>query len=152
MLEENEDLAFNVPKEGFNLYIDACCIPKNAQHKEAAELFINFLCEPAISGPNVEYIGYSTPISAAKEYTDEEMTSSEIIYPPEDFLARGESFRSLSTEGMQLMNDLWLAVKTSNSLLFSYLIPVVVVAAILIAWWLISSIRKQRLKSRRCTH
>ncbi len=51
MAENNPDLAFYQPKEqGFNVFIDAMCIPTCCQEKEAAELFINFLCDPEISG------------------------------------------------------------------------------------------------------
>ena len=38
MVEENPALAFNFPEEGFNLFIDAMCIPAGAEHKEEAEL------------------------------------------------------------------------------------------------------------------
>lgn len=35
MIDENEDLAFYVPKEGTNLFVDAMCIPKNAKMSRA---------------------------------------------------------------------------------------------------------------------
>ena len=44
MIDENPDLAFYVPKEGTNLFVDAMCIPKNAKNVEGAEKFINFMC------------------------------------------------------------------------------------------------------------
>ena len=83
------------------------CIPAGAEHKEEAELFINFLCEPEISGGNMDYIGYGTPISAAKEFMDHEMANSPIAYPDEETLARGEAFGALSVEATQLMDSLW---------------------------------------------
>lgn len=152
MIEENEDLLFNVPEEGFNFFVDACCIPKGAAHKTEAELFINFLCEPSICGPNMDYIAYSTPISAAKEYMDEELAESEILFPSEELLAKAQSFQALPLDSTQLLNDLWLEVKTSNNTLVSYLIPVLAVIVVLAGIWTVHSIRKQRLKSRRCTH
>ncbi len=45
----NENLAFYHPSQGFNLFIDAMCIPSCCQNKEAAETFINFLCKPGKS-------------------------------------------------------------------------------------------------------
>ncbi|MFQ8765859.1 MAG: ABC transporter substrate-binding protein [Oscillospiraceae bacterium] len=36
MVEENPDLAFSFPEEGFNIFIDAMCIPKGCQNKEGA--------------------------------------------------------------------------------------------------------------------
>ena len=57
MMENNEDLAFYLPKDqGFNFFIDSMCIPTCCQEKDAAELFINFMCDPEISGANMDYI------------------------------------------------------------------------------------------------
>ena len=72
MVEENEDLAFYRPAhQGYNVFIDAMCIPTCAQEKEAAELFINFMCSPEISAANLDFIGYSVPASESKQYMDE---------------------------------------------------------------------------------
>lgn len=152
MLEENEDLGFFEPEEGYNLFVDAMCIPKSASHKEEAELLINFLCEPAISGENLEYLGYSTPISAAKEYMDEEVAENEIAYPSDEELARGQYFNALSEEGTQLMNSLWLEVKTSGDNLAVYLWVTGGAVALILVLWLCLKIRKKRKIARRCTH
>lgn len=45
---ENPDLEYVIPKEGSNVWIDGWVIPKNAEHKENAEAFINFMCKPEI--------------------------------------------------------------------------------------------------------
>ena len=50
MVAENPDLAFSFPEDGFNIFIDAMCIPKGCQNKEGAEAFINFLCRPGCFG------------------------------------------------------------------------------------------------------
>ena len=39
IMEENDSLNFVVPKSGTNLFVDAMCIPKTAENKEAAENF-----------------------------------------------------------------------------------------------------------------
>ena len=65
--KENPNLEYVIPKEGSNIWIDSWVIPKNAEHKENAEKFINFLCRPDIALMNFEYITYSTPNEAARE-------------------------------------------------------------------------------------
>ena len=57
---ENVDLRFYYP-ERTNYFVDAMCIPKSCQHKELAEIFINYMLseEPAIA--NAEYIYYASP-------------------------------------------------------------------------------------------
>ena len=113
MALENEDLAFYRPEhQGFNFFIDAMCIPTCCQNKAAAELFINFICEPEIAGGNMNWIGYGTPISSAKVYLDPYMSESEVAYPSQDTLEKGSSFIYLDPAVNQRMEDLWLSVKT----------------------------------------
>ena len=150
LVEENPDLGFSHPKEGFNIFIDAMCIPKGCQNKEGAEAFINFLCRPDISAANLDYIGYSTPETAAKEYLDEEVTSSPVSYPDEQTLARSESFAELSVEATQIMNDLWLSVKTDGANTTLYLVLTLLAVAAVIVFFVISGIIEKRRKARRC--
>ena len=111
MSETNEDLKFVFPKEGFNQFVDAMCIPKGCVNQEAAEMFINFMCEPRVSAENLSYIGYSTPISAAKDLMDEEIISNEIAYPSDEILENSETYSNLSDEANKLMDDLWIEVR-----------------------------------------
>lgn len=150
MAEENEDLAFYFPKEGFNLFIDAMCIPKSAQHKKEAEAYINFLCSAEISGQNLDYLGYSTPVPDAKEYMDPSMAESEIAYPSAEVLANGTAFSYLETETNQLMDSLWLEVKTQGGVDSYAIISMGVVAGGLIAYFIIHGIRKKKRIANRC--
>ncbi|MDD3164709.1 MAG: ABC transporter substrate-binding protein, partial [Oscillospiraceae bacterium] len=114
MASENEDLAWYLPDdESFNFFIDAMCIPTCCTQKEAAETFINFLCDPEISGGNMSWVGYGTPESEARQYLDEGM-DNEIAYPDSAVLARSDTFKFLDDETNQRMNALWLSVKTAN--------------------------------------
>ena len=114
MMEENENLAFYLPEnQGFNLFIDAMCIPACAQEKEAAELFINFLCEPEIAGANMDWVCYSTPISAAKEYLDPETISDPVSYPADEVLENGSSYAFLPEEISQYVESLFMEVRNS---------------------------------------
>ena len=150
MVEENPDLGFSHPKEGYNIFIDAVCIPKGCQNKSGAVAFINILCDPEISAANLDYIGYSTPETAAKEYLDEEITTSPVAYPDDETLARSESFSALGIEATQAMNDLWLSVKTTGSNTTMYLILTLAAIAAVILFFVISGVCRRRKKARRC--
>ena len=114
MMGENENLDFYLPEnQGFNLFIDAMCIPTCAKEKEAAELFINFLCDPEIAGANMDWICYGTPISAAKEYMDPETASDPVTYPSQDVLKNGSSFAYLPEETSRYMESLFMDVRNS---------------------------------------
>ena len=150
MVEENPDLAFSYPQEGYNIFLDAMCIPKGCQNKEGAEAFINFLCRPDICAANLDYLGYSTPESAAKELMDPEVTSSPVAYPDEQTLSASESFSSLPIEATQTMNDLWLDVKTTGSNTTLYIIVSVVAVLAVAAVFIVMNARRRRKKARRC--
>ena len=153
MLEDNPDLGFFFPEEGFNLFIDCLMIPSSAEHKAEAEAYINFLLSPEVCGENLDYLGYSAPEDAAKEYMDPEVSSSEIAYPSAETLARSEAFLYLPTESNQLMDSLWLDVKTGDSedttVMMAVTIGVIVLA---LAILLIHSLRKKRRRARRCRY
>ncbi len=90
MAEENPDLQFVYPKEGTNIFVDAVCIPKSCTNKEAAEMYINFLNEPEVAAQNMDYIGYSTPNSAAYDLLDTEVTGNPIRYPDAEQIANAQ--------------------------------------------------------------
>ena len=114
MMGENENLAFYLPEsQGFNMFIDAMCIPTCAREKEAAETFINFLCEPEIAGANMDWICYGTPLSAAKDFIDPEMVSDPVTYPDEKILVNGSSFAYLPEETSRYMESLFMEVRNS---------------------------------------
>ena len=112
MMDNNPNLDFYLPTDqGFNMFIDAMCIPKCASEKEAAETFINFLCEPEIAAGNMEWIGYGTPLSAAKEYMDPEILEDPVTYPSEEVLTNGTSFSYLPQEITRYVEELFMKVR-----------------------------------------
>ena len=112
MMGENENLDFYLPEnQGFNLFIDAMCIPTCAKEKEAAELFINFLCDPEIAGANMDWICYGTPLSAAKEFIDPETVNDPVTYPADSILANGSSYAYLPEEISRFVEGLFMEVR-----------------------------------------
>lgn len=122
MIDNNSNLAFAFPKEKSNIFLDSICIPKGSKNKEAAEAFINFLCEVEVAAANGEYIYYSTPSSTAKELIisnmtsyveDGDMTQEEldnyinVSYPSETVTAKCEAFINLPQETNELVIRLW---------------------------------------------
>jgi len=115
MMEENEDLAFYLPEtQGFNLFTDAMCIPTCCKEKDAAEKFINFLTAPEISGANMDYICYGSPVSAAKDYMEDYLKESEVVYPSEEVLKRGSSYAFLSEDISRYVETLYQAATKIN--------------------------------------
>ncbi len=114
MIADNPDLAYAVPREGTNLFVDAMCIPKGAKNKEAAEMYINFMCETVVALRNCEYIGYSTPQKYVLDYLDPELANDPIAYPDEATLANTEAFIALPDATTKLIDELWTGILTAN--------------------------------------
>ena len=95
------------------MWIDSWVIPKNAQNKENAEAFINFLCRPDIAKMNFDYITYSTPNTAARELIeDDAIRNSTIAFPNASELERCEPFNYLGTKFDNIYNELWREIKS----------------------------------------
>lgn len=133
MIEDNPDLAFVFPEEGVNFFVDSMCIPVDCRHKEAAEMFINFMCEPDVGLANCEYIGYSTPITEVWERLDDELKFSEIAYPDESVLEKAEVFTTLDDEVNARMDAGWSEMKSYDESGSGWLVVVFLIVAILLA-------------------
>ncbi len=111
LVEENDNIGFIIPEDGTNYFVDAMCIPATSTKQEYAEAYINFMCDPEIAGANMDYVGYSTPISEAKQYLDPEVVADPLHYPSDEVLANTEVFVNLPDEIADLLDTLWAEVK-----------------------------------------
>lgn len=109
MYANNPDLAFVYPQEGTNIFVDAMCIPKSAKNKEAAELFINFMCDPEIALANANYLGYLCPITEVVNDDRYDYKGNEVLYPSEP--VETEFFHNLDQDTLDLLSSLWEKVK-----------------------------------------
>lgn len=117
MLENNEDLAFVIPEEGSNWFVDAMCVLKSSQHKDEAEEWINFIASTDANLANMDYIWYASPNTEAleeypayyQEVNDEELDPElyEIMAPSEQTLARCELYENLPKATLRLYDSLW---------------------------------------------
>ena len=117
MLENNEDLAFVVPEEGSNWFVDAMCVLKSSQHTAEAMEWINFIASTESNLANMDYIWYASPNAEAlaeypayyeeeyEEPLDEEIYS--IMAAPPEVLDRCELYINLPQDTLKFYNDLW---------------------------------------------
>ena len=117
MLENNEDLAFAVPEEGSNWFMDAMCVLKEAPHFDEAMAWINFIASTEANLKNMDYLWYGSPNQEAleqypayyEELYEEELDQEtfDIIAAPAEVLDRCEAYLVLPMETRKLYNDLW---------------------------------------------
>ncbi len=113
-IDLNPDLAYAIPKEGSNVWVDCMVIPKDAKNKVNAEKFIDFLCRPDIAQKNCETIWYSSPNSGAIELMGEEYTSNSVMNPAAEDLANCEYFNDIDSSFLAVYNALWAEVRNAR--------------------------------------
>ncbi len=145
MAENNPDLAVAFPEEGANIFVDAACIPNTTQNQGAAELYINFLCEPQIALANAETICYASPNTAvvnAEEYTFYQNTT---LYPEdESLMEKYQYFHNLDSETLSLMTQLWSDLKVEGIQNKSTYIGLGIFLALAIIYAIYAFVRKKR--------
>ena len=147
MMADNPDLAFAVPKEGTNMFVDSMCIPTGAANKEAAELFINFMCETKVALKNIEYICYSTPHTEAYKLLDEDVRNNPVFYPSDEALAGTEVYNALPESATKKIDSLWTDIM-SNTGSIPWLTPVFILGCVGIAAFInIRRIQKNKRKN-----
>ena len=106
MMQSNDKLAFAIPQEGSNFYVDAMCIPTCAQNVDAAHQYINFMLEAESNKRNVEEVcGYTPNAETFKLLEDEGSTMA--VYPDEELMAKNELYIVLPDNINELYNKVW---------------------------------------------
>lgn len=146
MMDENPALAAAFPREGTNIFVDGMCIPKGAKQKEAAEMYINFMCEADVGAANCEYIGYSTPNLAALELLDDEVKTNPIAYPPAEVLAKTAYFVPLDDTMNKALDAGWKQLLADDESFTFWLVPALLLLAVVAS--IVIVVRKAAKKKR----
>lgn len=112
-MDYNEDLAYVVPQEGSNLWIDSWFIPKTCQNEEGARAFLDFLCDAEVGMKNFDYVYYASPLTPVVEALDEDIRANEAIIPSPESLKKCEVYTAISDEDAANLNHLWQALKSA---------------------------------------
>ena len=147
MHEDNEDLAFFYPKEGTNSYIDAMCIPKNAEHYDLALEYINFMCSHKIAMANALYTYYASPVTTVVEDPEyqEEMGeyAIDILYNQAQGVP-SQAYLNLSPEALAMQNVLWEELKAKSSIGNGIYIGCGVILGVLVVVGVCQLVKKRR--------
>ena len=150
MYEENNDLEFYYPEEGTNLYVDAMCVPKNANNPEIAEHYINFMLSEEAAIANAEYTYYASPnrlVVESEEYQEYMAEIKEDAYEkmyPENVEAT--SYKNLTEDKLVLLNKLWEELKSDIDIGIGIYVTCGVIVIGLVIIWIAYVVRR---KSRR---
>ena len=113
--QENPNLEFNYPLEGFCIFIETLAIPKDAPHLKNAYRFLNFLLRPEMAAKIALYTQYATANLAAQKLLPARIRNNPMIYPSKKILSRGEVQTGISNEASELYEKYWEMLKMGES-------------------------------------
>lgn len=105
--EENDAIAYVLPKEGVLLWGDAFVIPTGSSRKSTAEVFLNFLLRPDIGAQIVNEIHYANVNEAAYPLIAPKIFNDPVIFPPDEIVKKADWYAPLSPAGEKLYADIW---------------------------------------------
>jgi putrescine transport system substrate-binding protein len=105
-------LAYEVPRQGSDLWFDMWWIPSDAPHPDNAHLFLNFMMRPEVIADNSNFTVYANANTASIPYLLPEVYHSKSAYPPQDILdiLHANAPRTLKEE--RVRTRIWARVKS----------------------------------------
>lgn len=88
--QENTNIHYIYPEEGFVIWIDNLAIPAKAKHLNNAHRFINFILRPDVAAKISMKTGYASANASAIKLLPKSISHSQIIYPDAKTLKRGK--------------------------------------------------------------
>jgi len=112
ILSQNKNMAFFVPEEGTNIWMDSMVIPANAQNAALAHKWINYMLDANVALKNTEFVGYTSPVVSAYQAVVAVGGMYEGInaYVPRLDNPKDESYTYNAALKAKL-SDLWIRVK-----------------------------------------
>ncbi|MBF0439741.1 MAG: spermidine/putrescine ABC transporter substrate-binding protein [Magnetococcales bacterium] len=83
-------IAYVVPQEGTNLWVDCLVVLKSSKRKTLANQFINFLHEPSNAAQLAHHLHYATVNQAAEPLLNPDHRNNPVIYPAKETLDQSE--------------------------------------------------------------
>jgi spermidine/putrescine transport system substrate-binding protein len=105
--EENDAIVYVLPDDGTILWGDNFVIPANSPHKHEAELFLDYVLRPEVTGHIVNVNYYSMASDAAIPFIEPDILNDPVIHPRNEDLRNAEILLPLSPEGEQMYAEIW---------------------------------------------
>lgn len=115
-LEANKPyrIEYYIPKDGAPIWFDVMVIPKDAQNKEAALQWINYIETPQVHAAITNAVYYPSVNLEARKYVEKSIANDPAVYPPRDIVKKLFLLKPLPPEIQRLQTRLWTQLKTGR--------------------------------------
>jgi putrescine transport system substrate-binding protein len=105
---------FVAPKEGAQLGFDMLAIPADAEHKEAALSFINFVLQPEVMAGITNAVRYANAVPASRQLIRPELLADTNIFPTPEQMQRFFTVGPVSPTAARERTRMWARFKAGH--------------------------------------
>jgi spermidine/putrescine transport system substrate-binding protein len=105
--EQNPNVKFGYPKEGFPYFMDSVALLKDAKNPENAKLFMNFIMDPQNAALISAFAKYANGIKGSEQYMPADMKGAPELTVPKEYQDAGQFLTPCSPEVHDLYTRIW---------------------------------------------
>ncbi len=108
------NVSFSIPKEGAMAFFDVFAMPADAQNKDEAYAFLNYLLRPEVIASISNYVFYANANKEATKLVDAQVRDNPGIYPPADVRAKMFTLKVQEPKLDRVRTRAWTRVKSGK--------------------------------------
>lgn len=108
------NLGYFVPKTGAPAWVDCLCIPSDAQHKDNAYKFLEYMLQPEVIAKCTNLTNYANGNLASKAFVAPEILSNPAVYPDSAVMKRLWAPVPFTPEQDRAITRVWSDIKAGK--------------------------------------
>ena len=108
------EIKYAIPSEGAEMWFDQMAIPADAQHKQEAYAFLNYMMKPEVIAKASNYVFYANGNKASQQFLDKEILEDPAVYPDEATLSKLFIVTPLDPKTQRIVTRMWTKIITGQ--------------------------------------
>ena len=108
------NVSYIIPKEGAAMWFDVLAIPADADNKDNAHKFIDFIMRPDVAAKITNYVAYANANSASFELLDEAIRTDKTIYPDAAVKSNLFTYEVMPPKISRVQTRVWTDIKAKR--------------------------------------